>query len=435
MLRKAVVSIFLFVLVCGVLCAGEVAKDYPIRPVPFTDFKASDGFWKARMETNRKVSIPYAFKQIEKLGIFDNFAIAGGSKQGRYQGGAQYHDSELFKVIEGAAYTLRLARDKELEKFLLQTADLIEKAQEDDGYLYTWRTVDPCGVDVRRCGKRRWSNLDFGHELYNMGHFYEAAIAYYQATGNRKLLDAALKNAELIDNVFGPGRLMSPPGHSEIEIGLGKLYRFTGNEKYLELAKFFLDVRGKSLGGRKLYGDKRQDHKPVLEQDEAVGHAVRAGYMYSGMADVAAMTGDNSYVEAIDRIWENVVSKKMSLTGGVGPKHKGEAYGENYELPNKTAYNETCAAIALVMWNHRMFLLHGEGKYIDVLERTLYNGLISGVSLDGDKFFYCNPLESDGKWKFNKGWASRFPWSRSMCCPTNMVRFLPSLPGYIYASK
>jgi DUF1680 family protein len=228
---------------------------------------------------------------------------------------------------------------------------------------------------------------------------------------------------------------MSPPGHSEIEIGLGKLYRFTGNEKYLELAKFFLDVRGKSLGGRKLYGDKRQDHKPVLEQDEAVGHAVRAGYMYCGMADVAAMTGDNSYVEAIDRIWENVVSKKMSLTGGVGPKHKGEAYGENYELPNKTAYNETCAAIALVMWNHRMFLLHGEGKYIDVLERTLYNGLISGVSLDGDKFFYCNPLESDGKWKFNKGWASRFPWSRSMCCPTNMVRFLPSLPGYIYASK
>ncbi|MHC4666460.1 MAG: glycoside hydrolase family 127 protein, partial [Planctomycetota bacterium] len=252
----------------------------------------------------------------------------------------------------------------------------------------------------------------------------EAAIAYYQATGNRTLLDVALKNAELIDKEFGPGRRMAPPGHQEIEIGLCKLYRLTGDEKYLKLAKFFLDVRGHQHGGRELYGAKRQDHKPVLEQTEAVGHAVRAGYMYSAMADVAALTGDDRYIKAIDTIWENVVSKKQCITGSVGARHKNEAFGDDYELPNRTAYNETCATIANMMWNHRLFLLHGDAKYIDVLERVLYNGFLSGVSLSGDKFFYCNPLESDGKWKFNKGWATRFPWSASMCCPTNVTRFL-----------
>jgi DUF1680 family protein len=427
---------FLLAFPVGAEAAGTgTQKDYPIRPVPFTDVQIEDDFWAPRLETNRKVSIPYAFRQIEETGIVDNFAIAGGLKQGSYQGGRQYHDSEFFKVIEGASYTLRLTPDTELERYVTKLADLIAAAQEDDGYLYTWRTVDPEGLDVRRCGKTRWSNLSFGHELYNVGHLYEAALAYYQATGNRTLLDVAVKNAELINKEFGPGRRTAPPGHQEIEIGLCKLYRLTGDERYLKLAKFFLDERGYQHGGRELYGAKRQDHKPVLEQDEAVGHAVRAGYMYSAMADVAALTGDERYIKAIDTIWENVVSKKQCITGSVGARHKNEAFGDNYELPNRTAYNETCAAIANMMWNHRLFLLHGDAKYIDVLERVLYNGFLPGVSLSGDKFFYCNPLESDGKWKFNKGWATRFPWSASMCCPTNVTRFLPSLPGYMYAQR
>ncbi|MHC4648433.1 MAG: glycoside hydrolase family 127 protein [Planctomycetota bacterium] len=431
----------IFSLCLSALCARADAvetnaqKDYPIQPVPFTDVRIEDEFWAPRLETNRKVSIPYAFKKIEEMGIMDNFAVAGRLKQGSYKGERQYHDSEFFKVIEGASYTLRLERDPQLEKYLARLAELIAAAQEDDGYLYTWRTVDPKGLDVRRCGKTRWSNLSFGHELYNVGHLHEAALAYYQATGKRTLLDVALKNAALIDKEFGPGRRMAPPGHQEIEIGLCKLYRLTGDEKYLKLAKFFLDERGYQHGGRELYGARRQDHKPVLEQNEAAGHAVRAGYMYSAMADVAALTGDSSYIKAIDTIWENVVSKKQYITGSVGARHKDEAFGDNYELPNKTAYNETCAAIANMMWNHRLFLLHGHAKYIDVLERVLYNGFLSGVSLAGDKFFYCNPLESDGQWKFNKGWATRFPWSASMCCPTNVTRFLPSLPGYVYAQQ
>ncbi|MHC4061235.1 MAG: glycoside hydrolase family 127 protein [Planctomycetota bacterium] len=439
MIRKTllIAVAFLVWLVCFCTKAeavgGDRQKDYPIQPVAFTDVRIDDEFWGLRLETNRRVSIPYAFKQIEEMGIADNFAIAGGSKKGGYKGGRQYHDSEFFKVIEGASYTLRSAPDAELEKYLAKLADLIAAAQEEDGYLYTWRTVDPCGLDEGRCGRTRWSNLSFGHELYNVGHLYEAAIAYYQATGKRTLLDVALKNAALIGEEFGPGKRMGPPGHQEIEIALCKLYRLTGEERYLKLAKFFLDVRGHQHGGRELYGAKRQDHKPVSEQTEAVGHAVRAGYMYSAMADVAALTGDSNYVKAIDTIWENVVSKKQYITGSVGARHKNEAFGDDYELPNRTAYNETCAAIANMMWNHRLFLLHGDAKYIDVLERVLYNGFLSGVSLKGDKFFYCNPLESDGKWKFNKGWATRFPWSASMCCPTNVVRFLPSLPGYAYA--
>jgi DUF1680 family protein len=428
----AVLLVFSFVTSRAAATGSQ--KDYPIRPVPFTEVRIEDEFWAPRLEKNRKVSIPYAFKQIEEMGIVDNFAIAGGLKKGSYQGGRQYHDSEFFKVIEAASYTLRLALDKELEGYLDDLAAKIAAAQEDDGYLYTWRTVDPCGLDVRRCGKTRWSHLFFSHELYNVGHLYEAAAAHYQATGKRTLLEVALKNAELIDSVFGPDKKRAAPGHQEIEIGLAKLYRMTGREKYLKLAKFFLDERGYAHG-RELYDIYSQDHKSVLEQTEAVGHAVRACYMYSAMADVAALTGDGSYIKAIDRIWQNVVSKKLALTGGVGARHKQEAYGDDYELPNKTTYNETCAAIANIMWNHRLFLLHGDAKYIDVLERVLYNGFLSGVSLTGDKFFYCNPLEADGKWKFNKGWATRFPWSASMCCPTNVTRFLPSLPGYAYAHR
>ncbi|MDZ7333408.1 MAG: glycoside hydrolase family 127 protein, partial [candidate division KSB1 bacterium] len=402
-------------------CSKKPQKDYPIKPVPFTDVQVTDQFWQPRMETNRTVTIPYDFKKCEETGRIDNFAKAGGLMEGEFVG-IRYNDSDVYKVIEGAAYSLRLYPDPQLEQYLDDLIAKIAAAQEDDGYLYTARTINPA-KPPKNAGPERWSYLIHSHELYNVGHMYEAAVAYYQATGKRSLLDVAIKNANLIDSVFGPGKKHDPPGHQEIEIGLTKLYRVTGDERYLKLAKFFLDQRGRYIG-RKPYdeyisAEYTQDHKPVIEQDEAVGHAVRAGYMYSGMADVAALTGDQDYIKAIDRIWENVVSKKLYITGGIGARSEGEAFGDNYELPNLEAYNETCAAIANMFWNHRLFLLHGDAKYIDVLERTLYNGFLSGVGLDGNEFFYPNPLESDGR-------HNRSPWFDCACCPVNVVLFLPS---------
>jgi DUF1680 family protein len=278
---------------------------------------------------------------------------------------------------------------------------------------------------MEMAGKERWSNLQWSHELYNVGHLYEAASAHYLTTGKKMLLDVALKNADLIGREFGPKKRRYVPGHQEIEIGLVKLYRITGKMKYLELARFFLDERGKA-DGHKLYGEYAQDHIPVIEQTEAVGHSVRAAYMYAGMADVAALTGDLSYVAAIDRLWENVVGKKLYLTGGIGATGAWEGFGPGYELPNASAYAETCASIANVLWNYRMFLLHGEAKYVDVLERILYNGALSGISLEGNRFFYPNPLASFGQ-------HERSPWFGCACCPSNISRFMPSIPGYAYA--
>jgi len=395
------------------------------------------------METNREVTIPFAFKKSEETGRIDNFAKAGGLMPGKFDG-RRYNDSDVFKIMEGAAYSLSLRSDPDLEKYMDELISKIADAQENDGYLFTTRTIDPENT-APGSGDERWSNLGSSHELYNVGHMYEAAVAYYQATGKRNFLEVALKNADLIARVFGPEKRRGFPGHQEIEIGLVKLYRLTGEEKYLELAKYFLNERGQEEFRKKFSDDSPfsvynqdwylQSHKPVIEQDEAVGHAVRATYMYSGMADVAALTGDTSYINAIDRIWENVVSKKLYVTGGIGSRHEGEAFGDDYELPNATSYNETCAAIGNVFWNHRLFLLHADAKYLDVLERTLYNGLISGISLSGDLFFYPNPLESDGKYKFNQGEATRKPWFDCACCPVNLARFLPSFPGYVYAQQ
>ena len=413
--------------------------DYPITPVPFTGVTFDDGFWLPRLTTNREVTIPYDFAKCEETGRIDNFAKAAGLLEGPHEG-IFYNDSDVFKVVEGAAYSLHLHSDPELDAYL---DDLIAKfagAQEDDGYLYTVRTIDPDAVDPEREGPTRWSNLAINHELYNVGHMYEAAVAHHQATGKRTLLDVAIRNAELIDRVFGPGKIRDVPGHQEIEIGLVKLYRETGEARYLDLAKFFLDQRGQpDRGNLQSSMDNpgiHQDHLPVTEQREAVGHSVRAGYMYSGMADVAALTGDRGYIDALDALWENVVSRRMYLTGGIGSRHHGEAFGEDFELPNAEAYAETCAAIANAMWNHRMFLLHGDAKYLDVLERTLYNGFLSGISLQGDTFFYGNPLSSDGTGGPNVlVGAGRSPWFTTSCCPTNVVRLLPSLPGYAYAHR
>jgi len=440
---KASVIILLAVFALSLSCAKKVQEDYPIKPVAFAEVKVSDNFWLPRMETNRKVTIPFAFKKSEETGRIDNFAKAGGLMPGNFEG-RRYNDSDVFKIMEGVAYSLSLSRDPELEKYMDELIAKIAAAQEDDGYLYTARTIDPENPPPGS-GDKRWSNLGSSHELYNVGHMYEAAVAYYLATGKRSFLDVAIKNADFIASVFGPGKRHGYPGHQEIEIGFVKLYRVTGNKKYLDLAKFFLDERGQKKYEKKFSDTSQfsiynqdwylQAHRPVIEQSEGVGHAVRATYMYSGMADVAALTGDAAYINAIDRIWENVVSKKLYLTGGIGSRHEGEAFGDDYELPNATAYNETCAAIGNVLWNHRLFLLHGNAKYIDVLERTIYNGLLSGISLSGDLFFYPNPLESDGKYKFNQGDATRKPWFDCACCPVNLARFLPSIPGYIYANR
>lgn len=422
---------------CGILGCGIGAvaaeRDYPFRPVAFTDVRVTDAFWTPRLETNRLVTSWYDINKCEETGRVDNFAKAGGLLDGEFRG-IPFDDSDVYKVLEGVAYILAQHPDPKLEGYLDTAINRIISAQERDGYLYTARRLLPPEKLPKMAGPTRWSNLGSSHELYNVGHLYEAAVAHFQATGKRTLLDVATRNADLLLSVFGPGRLQEPPGHQEIEIGLTKLYRATGNRDYLELAKFFLDIRGRESTHR-LRGPGQQDHEPVTKQSEAVGHAVRAAYMYAGMADVAALTGEALYVDAIGRIWENVVGRKLYLTGGIGARHQGEAFGDDYELPNASAYNETCAAIANALWNHRMFLLHGEAKYIDVLERIVYNGFLSGISLMGDRFFYPNPLESDGRRKFNHGASERSPWFGCACCPPNVLRFLGSLGGMVYAAR
>jgi uncharacterized protein len=419
-------KIFLMMLIIVPLfISGRSKKDYPIQPVPFTKVHLKSGFWFDRMETNRTVTIPSALKMLEETGRIKNFAIAGGLEKGDFCSKYYFDDSDVYKVIEGASYSLMLRKDQQLECRLDSIISLIARAQEKDGYLYTVRTMGSQKF-AKTTGPSRWLNEQWSHELYNIGHLYEAAVAHYMATGKRSLLNVALKSAELVNKVFGPGKLELPSGHQEIEIGLVKLYRLTGREKYLKLAKFFLDMRGRYLNGRESWGEYNQDHKPVIGQDEAVGHAVRACYMYSGMADVAALTGDRDYLKALDKIWNNVAGCKLYLTGGIGATGAWEGFGKNYDLPNASAYNETCASIANVYWNHRMFLLSGDSKYIDVMERTLYNALLSGISMSGDKFFYPNPLESFGT-------HERSAWFDCACCPGNVTRFIASVANYIYA--
>ncbi len=409
--------------------------DYPIKPVVFTEVDINDGFWAPRLETNRRITLPYNFKKCEETGRISNFSKAGGLEEGSFEG-IFFNDSDVFKVIEGASYSLQVYYDPELKTYLDDLIFKIAAAQEDDGYLYTNRTIDPSKADDG-AGNDRWTSLVSHHELYNVGHLYEAAVAHYQATGEYSLLNVAIKNADLVDNVFGPDKNMGVPGHQEIEIGLVKLYRVTGEQRYLDLAKFFVDQRGNDKGHKldngKYSGEYQQDHLPLKDQTAAVGHAVRAGYFYAGATDVAALTADKEYDEALNAIWDDIVHKKIYLTGGIGAEPKYEGFGPAYELPNATAYTETCAAIALMLWNHRMFLRTGEVKYMDVFERTLYNGFLAGISFEGNTFFYPNPLESDGVFEFNQGVCGRSPWFDCSCCPVNVVRILPSLPGYIYA--
>ncbi len=416
-------------------CKSQPEKvDYKITGVPFNEVKINDNFWLPKIETNRTVTIPASFAKCEEMGRMDNFLIAGGKMQGKVKGEMPFDDTDVYKIIEGAAYSLTTHPDPKLDAYVDSVIGLIKIGQEADGYLTTYKTIDTTYSPAKWCAPAgKWVNEQCSHELYNSGHMFEAAAAHFRATGKKNFLDIATKNADLLVRVFGEGKNPGVPGHQIVETGLIKLYQVTGKEDYLKLAKHFLDFRGDSTK-RKLWGSYNQDHKPVTQQDEAVGHAVRAEYMYAGMTDVAAIFKDDAYTKAVDKIWDNMVSKKLYITGGVGAKHEGEAFGKNYELPNLTAYNETCAAIGNVYWNYRMFLLHGDAKYIDVLERSLYNGVISGVGLDGKTFFYPNPLECDMHFHFNRGETlDRQPWFDCSCCPTNMCRFIASVPGYIYA--
>ncbi|GGG49039.1 glycoside hydrolase family 127 protein [Hymenobacter glacieicola] len=415
-------------------------SDYPIQAVSFTKVKLADNFWLPRLKTNTEVTIPASFQRCEATNRVKNFEMAA-AKSGKFATIFPFDDTDIYKTIEGASYSLKLYPDEKLDEYMDALIKKVAAAQEPDGYLYTARTIDPAHPH-EWAGPERWvKERELSHELYNSGHLYEAAVAHYEATGKKTLLSIALKNADLVCSVFGPGKRGVAPGHEIVEMGLVKLYRVTGKPEYLSSAKFFLEERGKYQGydpkspDAWKNGSYWQDHKPVVDQKEAVGHAVRAEYLYSAMADVAALTGDQRILAAVDSIWLNMVSKKLYVTGGTGAVPGGERFGGNYELPNTTAYNETCAAVANVYWNQRMFQLHGDSKYVDVLEKVLYNGLISGVGLDGKSFFYSNAMQIKNSTSFPQTEPQRAGWFDCSCCPTNMARLMPSLPGYVYAQK
>lgn len=397
--------------------AADAPKHRKLNAVPFTEVKLQDQFWAPRIQTNREKSLPHNFKWCEQTGRISNFQKAAGKMEGKFEG-IYFNDSDVYKVLEGAAYSLADRPDPAMAKTVDDVIAKIAAAQQPDGYLNTYFTlVEP---------KKRWTDFRAMHEMYCAGHLIEGAVAHYRATGKRDFLNVAVKLADHIDSLFGPDKRHEICGHEEIELALVKLYQVTGQEKYLKLSKFFLDIHGDKSQRASLHGVYCQDHQPVREQREIVGHAVRAMYLYAGVADIASYTGDAGFIEAMDALWQDVVEKKMYITGGIGARHEGEAFGDRFELPNESAYCETCAAIGLVFWAHRLNLLHGDAKYADVVERALYNGVLSGIGLDGEHFFYVNPLASGGG-------HHRQPFFGCACCPSNVVRLVPSVPGYVYA--
>jgi len=428
--------LLLLILLAGA-CGPTAPPDYPISAVPLGRVRLTDGFWQTRAEINRRVTIRHILAQNEATGRVANFLKAAGKLEGAYEG-QRYNDTDVYKVIEAASDVLASTPDPMLAQRLDALIAIIGAAQEPDGYLYTPRSVDPADPPPG-VGPERWSYLHTSHELYVAGHLYEAAVAHYEATGKRTLLDIAIRNADLVCETFGPGTRLETSGHEEIELALVKLYRATGDRKYLDEAAFFLDQRGRAhtvtpvefeRGNRFfMYNDKayRQDHLPILEQPRAVGHAVRATYLYIGMTDVAALLGADDYGRKADAFWDDVTSKRIYLTGGLGSEGRTEAFGDDYVLPNR-AYAETCASIGGMLWYHRMFRREGDAKYLDMFERTLYNGYLSGVSLAGNAFFYQNPLVSDGR-------RERQPYFDVACCPANLARMMAELPGLVYAQR
>jgi DUF1680 family protein len=398
--------------VTGTSHAVEPTQDYLITEVPVRDVNITGGFWRQRLDTHFATTLGHVLKQCEETGRLENFEIAAGVKKGEFQG-SSFNDSDVYKIVEGMSWSEYGPMKQEQRDLLENFVGLLAKAQLDDGYLFTYyQTKDELG--------KRWSDIDNMHELYCAGHLFEAASARYRMTGKRDLLEIGLKFADLIGETFGPGKIEKPPGHQEIEMALADFYRITGNPKYLDLARYFLEQRGARPANW-----YHQDHKPLLKETEAVGHAVRAVYGYCGMAEVAALTGDKDYLTALDSYWNSVTGSKMAVSGSIGGG-LWEAFDKPYFLPNRSAYNETCGSIAQVLWNHRMFRLTGDGKYLDVLERALYNGVLTGEQLSGDAFFYPNALET--------GPVKRQPWFGCACCPSNIARIIPAQSGYLYAT-
>ena len=415
-----------------------------LTPVPFQQVTLEDEFWLPRLKTQKKTLVPFSLEKTEPAveNLRRTGAFLRGEKIEPLLKWPYYVASDLFKVMEGAAYLLTLEKDPELERQMDEIIDVIAAAQKEDGYLYEHHTVAEKYRNPNNnggAGTRPYQHVAHSHELYNMGHMYEGAIAYYQATGKRKWLDVAEKSARHINKVFFEGDpnyndgkpVMTSPGHEEIELALVKMFRVTGDSLYLNMAKKFIDIRG--VGADKRDNNYAQQHLPVREQRTAVGHSVRATYLYSGMADVAAMTGDESLKPALEAIWHDIVDKKMHITGGLGAVPGIEGFGPDYLLPNKDTYDETCSAVGNVFFNHRMFLMSGDAKYVDVAEVALYNNVLAGVNLEGNRFFYVNPLEADGRKAFNHGHLGRSPWFSTACCPSNLARLIPQISGMIYS--
>lgn len=386
-----------------------------LSPVSWRNVRMEDGFWGNWTKLNKEVVLEHQYEMIEETGRLDNFRKAAGKKSGQFEG-LFFNDSDVYKWLEAASYSLGSYPDKDLEEKVDNTIRKVKDAQEEDGYLNTYFSLQ---------GEKRFSDLPRKHELYCAGHLIEAAVAHHLATGKKSLLNIATRFADLICSTFGPEKKEGAPGHEEIELALVKLYQLTRNSSYLDRAKFFIDERGKGLAGGDEY---RQDHAPFIEQKEIVGHAVRATYLTSGAADVYRQIGGKAYMGTLTRLWENMSTGKMYVTGGIGSRYEGEAFGKNYELPNDRAYAETCAAIGSILWNHRMLQLTRDAKYADVMEKILYNGFLSGLSLDGREYFYPNPLRSDGSHR-------RTSWFTCACCPPNLARVLASLGGYFYSTS
>jgi len=446
----------LIVLVLGLAPADTLAESpKPREPrgllaVEHERVELSGGFWGPRLKTHHEVTVPHALDCLDRGGHISNFDKAAGTFDGPLRGHHAF-DSDLHKALEGAVYSLQHFDDPQLLRRVDEICDRILAAQQDDGYLISCFIV--------REQDQKWQDMRLRHQLYNAGHFFEMAVAHHRLTGDRKVLDAAMRFADHIDGVFGPGKRYEVPGHEEVELALVKLYRATGERRYLELSRFFLDERGRAHGTErqpfdytkivpptppegpltpeqrraawharlKMRNGRMQDHKPLVQQHEAVGHAVRAGYVYSAMADVARLMDAPDYERAVDHLWQDVVSRKMYVHGGIGTaQYHDEGFGDPYLLPNDSAYCESCAAIAHVLWQHRMNLLKAEAKYADVMELALYNATLSGIAISGDGFFYQNPLAHKGKRK-------RSSWIGLACCPTNLTRIIPQVGGFAYA--
>jgi len=431
-------------------------KSEKLSSINITNIRFNDGFWNQRIQQVQNEVIPYQWKalndqipDVEKSHAIENFHIAAGIVNSKFYGKV-FQDSDVAKWLEAVSYSLEYKKNPELENIIDEVIDLIVKAQQSDGYLNTYFTVAKPG--------KRWTNVRDCHELYCAGHMIEAAVAYYQATGKRKLLDVICKLADHIDSIFGPeeGKKKGYPGHPEIELALVKLFKVTKNEKYLKLSKFFIDERGQQPHFFDIEAAERgesekkpyffnlfdysynQSHVPVREQSIAVGHAVRAMYLYCGMTDIAIETSDEELKDKCKRLWENVTKGQMYVTGGIGSSAYNEAFTFDYDLPNDTAYTETCAAIGLVFWAHRMLHLEINAKYADIMERALYNGVLSGISLDGKKYFYVNPLEvwpesCDKRYDKKHIETTRQQWFGCACCPPNIARLIASVGKYVYS--